>query len=329
MITELTTQDRAVKAINGNDKELIELASKSKQVTKVENDSERIEAHNFLMTLVKTRTDLEKTGKAARDDANVYIKAVIAEENRLIALISGEESRLKELRDSFDAKVKAEKEKAANAEFVRIDNIKNRLFDLEPNLIFGANSEFIQKRINEVESIEVDATFFEFAESAKTVKFKTLDFLMAHLKAAKDGKSLKAEIEKLRADAQARAEAEYEAKAKADAEAAARMKAEQEEITRIAAQLREEQAKIAAWAQHQAEVAEKAALDAHCAAEAAEAERVRIENLPDKEKLLTFFEFAMPYPEVKSDIAKNILKQLYIDYENANSKARNVINTKM
>ena len=45
--------------------------------------------------LKKARVQIEKTGKAMRDDANAYSKAVIAKEKELIGIISPEEDRLK------------------------------------------------------------------------------------------------------------------------------------------------------------------------------------------------------------------------------------------
>lgn len=72
------------------------------------------ECHSAAMAATKARTAIVQAGKAARDDATRFSKAVIAEEARLIAIIQPEESRLKVLRDEWDAK--EAREKAAKAE---------------------------------------------------------------------------------------------------------------------------------------------------------------------------------------------------------------------
>ena len=65
--------------------------------------------------------------KAARDDATRFSKAVIAEEARLIAIIQPEESRLKVLRDEWDAKEAREKAAKAEAERLRVLEISQRI----------------------------------------------------------------------------------------------------------------------------------------------------------------------------------------------------------
>ncbi|HAE13142.1 MAG TPA: hypothetical protein DCG24_02860 [Bacteroidetes bacterium] len=52
--------------------------------------------------LAKLRTTLEKTGKAARDNANAFAKAVIAEEKRLISIPSALEEEYKKMEKAYD-----------------------------------------------------------------------------------------------------------------------------------------------------------------------------------------------------------------------------------
>lgn len=86
--------------------ELQSLAEKAKLIT---TESSHEEIHQMRMTLVKTRTSITKTGKALRDDANAFNKAVLAKEKELLAIVEPEEMRLEALEET--AKQAAEREK--------------------------------------------------------------------------------------------------------------------------------------------------------------------------------------------------------------------------
>ena len=103
--TELTVTARAALALSSEQtrKDLKELVAKSANIKEVKNTAGREEAHSYAMALVKARTTITKTGKAAREDAAAFQKAVIAEEKALIAITEGEETRLLALRDGWDA----------------------------------------------------------------------------------------------------------------------------------------------------------------------------------------------------------------------------------
>lgn len=88
--------------------ELNSLVEKWKEITKVAlADDETSKAH---LKVVKTarielrdaRVKIEKAGKALRDDANAFNKAVIAKERELIAIVEPEEKRLKEIEEEAE-----------------------------------------------------------------------------------------------------------------------------------------------------------------------------------------------------------------------------------
>lgn len=76
---------------------LRELATESVTITDLRRDDDYAAAKAARDKLRSTRTTIEKTGKAARDDANAYAKAVIAAERELIGIIQPEEQRLASL----------------------------------------------------------------------------------------------------------------------------------------------------------------------------------------------------------------------------------------
>ncbi|MFM2253768.1 MAG: hypothetical protein RJB68_2105, partial [Pseudomonadota bacterium] len=129
----LPVEARAAVALKSSETEtqLRELASKNKAIVAIIDKPGREQAHGAAMELKRTRTAIQATGKAARDDATKFSKAVIAEENRLIAIIEPEETRLLALRDGWDteqARIKAEKEAA---ERVRIMDINERIAHIQ------------------------------------------------------------------------------------------------------------------------------------------------------------------------------------------------------
>lgn len=116
----LPATQRAALALKSTETEqqLLTLVQSSADITAVLDDDGREQAHRIAMVLRNTRTGIEKAGKAARDDATKFSKAVIAEEKRLIDLITPEETRVLALRDEYDAeqaRIQAEKIAAERA----------------------------------------------------------------------------------------------------------------------------------------------------------------------------------------------------------------------
>jgi hypothetical protein len=127
--TALTLPERAAIALgeSANAAKLRELVSKSAGIVTVTNNDGRDEAHRAGMVLLKTRTGIRTTGKAARDDATKFSKAVIAMEDDLIAIIEPEEQRVLKLRDEFDEQIAAEKAAKIAAERLRMEMIASAI----------------------------------------------------------------------------------------------------------------------------------------------------------------------------------------------------------
>ena len=123
------------------------------------------------MAATKARTGIVQAGKAARDDATRFSKAVIAEEARLVAIIQPEESRLKALRDEWDAEAAREKAAKAEAERLRVLEITQRIALMKlaaSNAAhFSVSSEGAAGILSAVEEIEIDSSFAEFFGEAK------------------------------------------------------------------------------------------------------------------------------------------------------------------
>ena len=121
----VTVEQRAALALGTTqtEKDLRALALKNVSIVEIKDKAGREQAHGAAMELVRTRTAIKKVSKEARDDATKFSKAVIEEENRLIAIIEPEEDRLMGLRDGWDneqARIKAEAEAKERARITEI-----------------------------------------------------------------------------------------------------------------------------------------------------------------------------------------------------------------
>jgi len=120
--TALTVQQRAVQALGMAEiaSQLTELASKSTSIVAITNADGYEQCRSARITLKNQRVEIEKRGKAARDDANAFAKAVIAEEKKLIDIIQPEEKRLQAIESAHEAKIEAEEQRQA-AERAELD----------------------------------------------------------------------------------------------------------------------------------------------------------------------------------------------------------------
>ncbi len=261
--TELTVQERASVALAADKtrQDLMEMAAKYTAITEIKNKAGRDECHSAAMTLASARIAISKTGKAARDDATKFSKAVIAEEASLIAITEPEEKRLLALRDSWDAAVAAEKAAREAAERSRIMAITDRIAGIRQYIELAASCR-TAARIYELQEklvrISMDG-FEEFSDEAAAAHadaMKRVEAMLVekHLQEQEQEKvkaeqaeqaaqaaALKAEREAFAAQqaaAQAMAEAQRAALAAERAEfeaqqAAAKQAAEQAEAARI------------------------------------------------------------------------------------------------
>ena len=263
--TALTVTARAALALSSDKtrKELKELVAKSANIKEVKNAAGREECHAAAMVLLRARTTIAKTGKAAREDAAAFQKAVIAEEKSLIAITEAEESRLMGLRDAWDAARAAEKAEAERIERERVAKIHLRIADIREtgNLALQARtSAMVESLIDKLDGATLDG-FDEFAEEAERARETTL----ARMKEIGETK---------------RAEEQERARIKAEQEAeAVRLAAERAENARIAAEAKAEQDKRDAEAKALREKEEQ-----RLAAERAELERLRAEAQEAQDK---------------------------------------------
>ena len=241
MGTELTVQQRAAVALNSEKAraELTAIAATLKGMMAPTNREGRDDCHSAVMQSVAARGAIAKAGKAAREDAVKYQKAIIAEEGSLIGVVKPDEDRVRAFRDAWDEKEKAEKAAKAEAERLRVLEISHRiaLFIAAANdaARFDVPASVAGEILAELQAIEIDASFAEFFGEAKE----------AHAAAVAD---IRATVEAKRASEEAAAKAE------ADRAEAARVAAEE---ARIAEQKRKEEAS-AAKAKDEAESAERA-----------------------------------------------------------------------
>jgi len=268
-MTEITTlpapQERAAVALKSVETEakLVALANSTKSIGTVTNKDGRAEAHSAYMAAQQTRVAIEKIAKAAREDATVFSKAVIAEENRLISLIKPEEDRLKHLRDEWDAKEKAIKEAKEAAERERVAAIKARIKSFSDAIIEGATaatSGDVDALIAKVESTEIDDSFKEFFGDALEARGDALIKLKEICAAKKSAEALAQQIkaereaqEKAAAEARAKLEAQREEERKANDEALRKIEAERLEIERQRKELEAQKAAADAEAKAKSE----------------------------------------------------------------------------
>ena len=274
---ELTVQQRAAVAMESSKAaaELKALAESSKCITEITNRAGREECHSAAMAATKARTAIVQAGKAARDDATRFSKAVIAEEARLIAIIQPEESRLKVLRDEWDAKEAREKAAKAEAERLRVLEISQRIALFKQATSDAARFDVTATKAGEIlaelQAIEIDSSFAEFFGEAKEAHAAAVADIRATVEAKRAAEEAAAKAEADRVEAarvaaeeariaeQKRNEEEARAKAKADAEAAER--AERERAEAAARKAEQDKADELRRAESERLAAERKALD--------------------------------------------------------------------
>ena len=249
--TDLSLPERAQIALKSSETEhkLVELSSAYKSITTITNKDGREECHSALMVIRNTRTAIERTAKAAREDATKFSKAVIAEENRLIAIISDEETRLAGIRDAWDQQKEIERKAAEEAERQRIEAIQNQIRDIKaiPYQFVSASLEEIQGRIELMEAEVPDPEYFgDLLLDAKIAHKDSLHALRTRYtqKQLEIEAAAKAEAERIALEAQraeqARVAAEQAAAQKAIDDAQAAIKAQQDAIDEENARIKKE-----------------------------------------------------------------------------------------
>lgn len=189
MTTETTTDiatlppaDRALIVLESTKTEehLKALVVEAAPITEVNSTAGRDQAHSLAMKMRKARTTIEKTGKAAREDAQAFSRAVIGEEKRLIGLIETEEKRIMGLRDGYDAKLEAEKAAKAAAEAARVAAIQEKITGIRglPLALAGEGSEVIESELQALAGFEPsEAVFAEFTADCAQARHEVMGAL--------------------------------------------------------------------------------------------------------------------------------------------------------
>ena len=209
--------ERAALALTSSEteKHLMVLATKHQAITVVKDKAGREQAHNAAMELLKARTAIEKVSKTARDDANKFSRAVIAEEARLIAITAAEEKRLFAVRDVWDAEQERIRKEKAEAEERRVSRIHAAIASIRniPGNMLIANSAQLTEAIENLRELEIDDSYAEFMPHAEDAKTESLAKL-AELRIAAEAREAeaakqaaeRAEIERIRVEQAAQAE---------------------------------------------------------------------------------------------------------------------------
>lgn len=267
-IATLPPSERAVIALESTktEKQLRELVTYSAGIVAVADKDSREEAHRAGMSLKNARVAIEKAGKAAREDAQAFAKAVIDEQKRLIGITQAEEDRVFALRDGYDAKVRAEKEEAERRERERVAAIRAKIDGIKnlPAASFRDNAADIQATLDDLDAYAItEADFAEFAGEAADAKGAALVELRdLHAKAVAAEEEVarvaaeRVELERQRAEVAERERQDAEAR-KAEED---RLRAEREAFEAERRAFQEQQAAAARAGQEQAAREEAAEL---------------------------------------------------------------------
>ena len=295
---ELTITERATKAlsIDITEAQLKALAKETKDVTEIKDKADYQLVKTAAIKLRDTRVVIEKAGKAARDDATQFSKAVIQEERRLIGLIGDEEERLKAMRKQVDDEKERIEREAAEKEATRIENIHAQvanIYKLAEGLLNAPSSE-IRDRLVLCGKIDL-SLFEEFQDAAVLAANSTREALERGLKARVELEEQQAEQARVAAE-QAKKQAELDAQAEKQGKVQERIEEERRDAARAMAEAQQkaevekQRAEQERLAEERIERERKEAVEQAKQAEAARvAEEARQAMLlPAKEKLLAW-----------------------------------------
>lgn len=248
-IATLPPAERAVIVLDSHkaEEQLRAMLTETADITEVKDKDSRTMAHNAAMKLKNARVAIEKTGKTARDDANAFSKAVIAEEKRLTAIITPEEDRLLALRNEYDRKVEEERQERERKERERVAAIRERIDAIKALPLDSANdtSEQLHATIHELMDLPIGDDFAEFKEEAEAAKWDAISALQQLWDAATEREAAAARL----AEENARLQAERERiEAERQAEEA-RIQAERDKLAAERAELEALRAQLAAQQQ--------------------------------------------------------------------------------
>lgn len=231
---QLTPIARAKTALASVEMEakLKELAKASVTILTITNQDGREQCHSALMSLVKMRTHINKTRKVACEDALAFRDAAIVEEKRLVAIISPEENRLQQIRDTWDEAREAEKQARIDEEIARAAEIQRRIDAIRdwPVQATGKPSTVVAQLLDTANNHVIEAAvFWERIPEAASVLLASIAALTglhaAALEREAEAERIRLgmlELAKLKAEAVERDRLAAEAREKAEAEAHAK-----------------------------------------------------------------------------------------------------------
>lgn len=137
---------KALAEFNPTEAHLLEMVKATKKITvdDMGDPKQLAVVKENRIELKKARVQIEKTGKALREDANAFAKAVIAKEKELIAIIAPEEDRLEALEDE------------AKRIEIRMSRIENLPFRRERIVHAGVRDDATDDQL-----LDMDGTQFE------------------------------------------------------------------------------------------------------------------------------------------------------------------------
>ncbi|WP_229011605.1 coiled-coil domain-containing protein [Paraburkholderia gardini] len=276
---ELTVVERAAIALGADEgeKQLIALAQKYTDITDIKNPAGRTQCHAAAMELGNARINVDKTGKAAREDANAFQKAVIAEVARRVAIVKPEEDRLLSIRDDYDAEVAREKAAKLAAEQQRVAAIRQKIDAMRnrPAEMVGMPSDEIGEIADVLSETVIDlATYMEFAGECQVERDHAV-------KKLREMQATQQAVEQAVAEAARHAEAdriERERVAEANRVEAKRLADLAAELERQAKEARDKQAEADRLAREQREAADREAQTAR-----EEADRIAAAKLAERQ----------------------------------------------
>lgn len=215
----LSPEQRAEQALSFQTtrEKLQALAQESTGLVRVDTEDNLAAAKAAKTKLQQTRVRIERTGKAARDDANKFGKAVIAKERELISIIAPEEERLGELvlleqRRREEAERVAREEEERRANLIRESFARLRAL---PGMAASLDVAGIDDLIAEAQKVVDDQS--AFPEDLRAAARYEAQVAQAACKAARDRRVQAdrdaAELEELRREKAAREEQERRAAA--------------------------------------------------------------------------------------------------------------------
>ncbi len=216
-------------------------------------------ARSHIYKLRETKAAIEKAAKAEREDAIAHQKRVIAKEKELVAVVV-------EMIEVHDAPLREYEAKEAR----RRAEIEARIAAMRPcaETLATATSAALKEWMATLESTDTTVGFKEFSHDAFAQRVVSIDLLRAAIAAAEKREQDAAELERLRAEAEARRIADEAAEV--ERLRVAMEEAAKVEAARLAQEAKEAEAKRAA--EEQARIADALKKQA----EKAEADRLEI-----------------------------------------------------